>query len=74
MADELELKCRRWLDEHPDALADIATTFVRQHPASGTFVKKSTDGEVQITKEEFDARQWVLMHPDVLAKIQGVAK
>ena len=41
---------------------------------SGTFVKRTSGGEVEITKDEFEARQWVLMDPDVLAKIRGVAK
>jgi hypothetical protein len=72
--DELERKCRTWLGEHPEVLEDVATTFVRQYPASGTFVKRTTGGEVQIAKDEFEVRQWVLMHPDVLAKIQGLAR
>jgi hypothetical protein len=70
--DELERKCRTWLEEHPEALEDLATAFVRQHPASGTFVKRTTGGDVQIAKDEFEVRQWVLMHPEVLAKIHGL--
>jgi hypothetical protein len=72
--DELERKYRTWLEEHPEALGDVATAFVRQHPASGIFVKRTTGGEVQIPKDEFDVRQWVLMHPSVLAKIHGLVK
>ncbi len=72
--DELERKCRTWLAEHPETLEDVATAFVRQHPASGVFVKRTTGGEVQIPKDEFEVRQWVLMHPDVLAKIHGLAR
>ena len=47
-ADELERKYRTWLHEHPHTLEDVATTFVRQYPASGIFVKRTTGGEVQI--------------------------
>jgi hypothetical protein len=72
--DELERKYCTWLEEHPEALEDVATAFVRQHPASGTFVKRTTDGEVQIPKDEFEVRRWVLMHPNVLAKIYGLVK
>lgn len=72
--DALERKCRAWLEEHPETLEDVATTFVRQHPASGTFVKRTTGGEVQIPEDEFEVRQWVLMHPDVLAKLHGLVK
>jgi hypothetical protein len=71
--DEPDLKCRRWLERHPEALEDIATAFVREHPASRTFVKRTSGGEVEISKDEFEARQWVLTHPDVLAKVRGVA-
>jgi hypothetical protein len=72
--DELERKYRAWLEEHPEVLEDAATAFVRQHPASGSFVKRTTGGEVQISKDEFEVRQWVLMHPDVLAKLHGLVE
>ncbi len=74
VTDQPDLKCRRWREKHPKALEDVATAFVREHPVSGTFVKRTSGGEVEISKDEFEARPWVLMDPDVLAKIRGVAK
>ncbi len=40
---------------------EIATTTVRQQKLPGSpaaYVKNTPCGEVQITKEEFDARYW----------------
>ncbi len=54
---ELERKYRTWLEAHPEALDDVATAFVRQHLATGIFVKRTTGGEVRIPKEEFEIRQ-----------------
>lgn len=57
----LKLTYEKWFDDHPGARAEISTTTVRQHSqAHGpkTYVKITPGGDVQITKEEFDARYW----------------
>ena len=57
----LKLTYQEWFDEHPEARVEIATTTVRQQKLPGgppTFVKNTPRGEVQITKEEFEARYW----------------
>ncbi len=56
-----KLAYHEWFNEHPEARMEIATTTVRQQELPGgpaTFVKNTPRGEVQITKEEFDARHW----------------
>ena len=57
----LKLAYQEWFEQHPEARTEIATTTVRQQklPASpAAYVKNTPSGEVQITKEEFDARFW----------------
>lgn len=71
LADELEPKYLAWLSKHPEALDDIATAFVQEHPASKTFVKRTTGGEVQISRDEFEARLWFIRHPIALTRIYG---
>jgi hypothetical protein len=57
----LKLAYEKWFDDHPGSRAEIATTTVRQlSRANGpkTYVKNTPQGDVQITKDEFDARYW----------------
>jgi len=57
----LKLAYQEWFDEHPEARTEIATTTVREQRVPGSpaaYVKNTPRGEVQITKEEFDARYW----------------
>jgi hypothetical protein len=61
----LKLAYEKWFDDHPGAREEMQTTTVRQHSRPGapkTYVKRSASGEVQITKEEFDARYWAREH------------
>jgi hypothetical protein len=61
----LKLTYEKWFDDHPGAREEIQTTTVRQHSRPGapkTYVKRGASGEVQITKEEFDARYWAREH------------
>jgi hypothetical protein len=51
----------KWFDDHPEARAELATTTVRQQTqvrGPKLYIKNNPSGEVQITKEEFDARYW----------------
>jgi hypothetical protein len=57
----LKLAYEKWFDDHPDSRAEIKTTTVRLQKQQGdrvTYVKHTPSGDVQITKEEFDARYW----------------
>jgi hypothetical protein len=56
----LRLIYEKWFDDHPGARAEISTTTVREltNPRGKTYIKHDRNGEVQITKEEFDARYW----------------
>jgi hypothetical protein len=61
----LKLTYEKWFDDHPEARAEIRTTTVRQQThAHGpkTYVKNTPGGDIQITKEEFDARYWAREH------------
>jgi hypothetical protein len=57
----LKLAYEKWFDDHPEARAEIKTTTVRQQTRPNgpkIYVKHTPDGDVQITKDEFDARYW----------------
>jgi hypothetical protein len=57
----LKLTYEKWFNDHPGARAEMSTTTVRQRTqpgASVAYIKNSLGGEVEITKEEFDARYW----------------
>jgi hypothetical protein len=57
----LKLAYEEWFDDHPESLAEIKTTTVRLQRRQGgpiTYVKNTAGGDVQISKEEFDARYW----------------
>jgi hypothetical protein len=57
----LKLTYEKWFDDHPAARAEIKTTTVRQQTRPGcpkTYFKNTPEGDVEITKDEFDARYW----------------
>jgi hypothetical protein len=57
----LKLTYEKWFNDHPGARAEMSTTTVRQRTLPGApvaYIKNSRGGEVEITKEEFDARYW----------------
>ena len=57
----LKLAYEEWFDDHPESLAEIKTTTVRLQKRQGgpiTYVKNTAGGDIQISKEEFDARYW----------------
>jgi hypothetical protein len=56
----LRLIYEKWFNDHPGARAELATTTVRELTSARgkTYIKHDRTGEVQITKEEFDARYW----------------
>jgi hypothetical protein len=57
----LTLMYEKWFDDHPGARAEIKTTTVRQQTrltGPKTYVKNTPEGDVEITKDEFDARYW----------------
>ena len=57
----LKLTYEKWFNDHPGSRAEMSTTTVRQRTqpgASVAYIKNSRGGEVEITKEEFDARYW----------------
>jgi hypothetical protein len=57
----LKLAYEKWFDDHPGSRAEIETTTVRQHTqphGPKTYIKNSGNGDVEITKDEFDARYW----------------
>jgi hypothetical protein len=65
----LKLAYQEWFDKHPEARMEIATTTVRQQRLPGrpaAYVKNTPSGEVQITKEEFDARYWAREYAPVV--------
>jgi hypothetical protein len=57
----LKLTYEKWFNDHPGAHGEMSTTTVRQRTRPGApivYVKNGPRGEVEITKEEFDARYW----------------
>jgi hypothetical protein len=57
----LKLMYEKWFDDHPEARAEMKTTTVRQQTRPDgpkTYIKNTPAGDVQITKDEFDARYW----------------
>ena len=57
----LKLAYKEWFDKHPESLAEIETTTVRQQRRNDgpiMYVKNTARGDVEISKEEFDARYW----------------
>lgn len=57
----LKLAYEKWFDDHPESRAEIKTTTVRQQTwpvGPKTYIKNTPKGDVQITKDEFDARYW----------------
>jgi hypothetical protein len=57
----LKLAYEEWFDNHPESLAEMQTTTVRLQKRSGasiTYVKNTAGGDIEISKEEFDARYW----------------
>ncbi|MGH7437524.1 MAG: hypothetical protein ACRENE_17750 [Polyangiaceae bacterium] len=56
----LKLAYEKWFEDHPDARGEMVSTTVRLQTQGKktTYVKNSSGGDVEITKEEFDARYW----------------
>jgi hypothetical protein len=57
----LKLAYEEWFEGHPESLAEIKTTTVRlqrRHDGLIIYVKNTAGGDIQISKEEFDARYW----------------